>query len=75
MENLILKIKSYQEEVTYLTFSVPAHLSNEQLKNIALNCKKIVDESHKTMIGSPNLIRFENNQGIYSKLSNQIIMK
>ena len=49
MENLILKIKSYQEDVTYLTLNVSANLSNDQLKNMALDCKKIVDELHKTI--------------------------
>ena len=66
MENLILKIKSYQEDVTYLTLNVSANLSNDQLKNMALDCKKIVDELHKTLPGLPNIMRFENNKGIYN---------
>ena len=73
MENLILKIKSYQEDVTYLTLNVSANLSNDQLKNMALECKKIVDELHKTMIGSPNIMRYESKEGIYNYEMKQLI--
>jgi hypothetical protein len=73
MENLILKIKSYQQDVTYLTLNVSANLSNEQLKNIALDCKKIVDELHKTWDGSPNIMRFQNKEGIYDYEMKQLV--
>jgi len=80
MENLILKITSYQQDVTYLTLNISANtdsnffnLSDEQLKNIALDCKKIVDELHKTCDGSPNIMRFESKEGIYNYEMKQLI--
>ena len=72
MESLILKIKSYQEDVTYLTLNVNANLSNDQLKKLALNCKKIVDELYPTII-DPNIMRFENKEGIYNYRMEQIV--
>jgi len=73
MKNLILKIKSYQEDVTYLTVNVPNNLSNEQLKSMALDCKKIVDGFTSNTIGSPNIMRFENNEGIYNYEMKQLV--
>lgn len=73
MKNLILKIKSYQEDTTYLTISVPENLSNEQLKNIALECKKIVDGFTNPMIITPNIMRFENKEGIFNYEMKQLV--
>jgi hypothetical protein len=73
MENLILKIKSYQEDVTYLTLKVSANLSNEQLKSMALDCKKIVDGFTNATVSSPNIMRFENKEGIYNYEMKQLI--
>jgi hypothetical protein len=73
MKNLILKIKSYQEDVTYLTLNVYADLSNDKLKKMALDCKKIVDGVTNPTVGSPNIMRFENNEGIYNYEMKQLV--
>jgi hypothetical protein len=73
MKNLVLKIKSYQEDVTYLTLNVPENLSNEQLKNIALDCKRIVDGFTLDIAISPNIMRFENKDGIYNYEMQQLV--
>jgi hypothetical protein len=73
MKNLILKIKSYQEDATYLTLNVYGDLSDDQLKKMALDCKKIVDGFTNPMNGSPNIMRFENKGGIYNYEMKQLV--
>jgi hypothetical protein len=65
-QNLILTIQSYQEDITYLTLNICGDLSNNELKNLALDCKKIVDGFTNPINGSPNMMRFENKDGIYN---------
>ena len=66
MENLVLKIKSYQEDKTYLTLNIPNHLDNAQIIEMGRAAKALVDEITGKCIHSPNIIRFENQDGVFT---------
>ena len=76
---LVLKIKSYQEDVTYLTINVPSYLSNREIEQLGKKSKSLIDSINHATIDSPNIIRFEDDKGVYNykldrlsyKLSNQ----
>ena len=74
MKNLILKIKSYQEDVTFIETQVKNNLSNEQIIAFGKEMKISVDIKNPAWDGSPNLIRFENEDGIYNDRLNQLVM-
>jgi hypothetical protein len=65
MKNLTLKIKSYQEDVTYMSILVQNDLSNDEIIALGKKMKLAVDISNPTWDGSPNVIRFENEDGIF----------
>ena len=73
MKNLTLKIKSYQEDVTYTTIPVQNNLSNEEIIALGKQMKLAVDLKNPTWGGSPNIIRFENEDGIYNDRLNQLV--
>ena len=66
MKNLVLKIKSYQEDTTYLTLNIPNHLDNTQIIELGRAAKTLVDEMVGKCIHSPNIIRFENQDGVFT---------
>ena len=66
MKNLTLKIKNYQEDVTYVTLPVRNDLTEEQIIQWGKAVKKDVSNVTKPMEGSPDVIRFENEDGIYN---------
>jgi hypothetical protein len=73
MKNLTLKIKSYQEDVTYINIPVQNNLSNDEIIALGKQMKLAVDIKNPTWGGSPNIIRFENNDGIYNDRLNQLV--
>ena len=73
MKNLTLKIKSYQEDVTYISIAVQNNLSNDQIIAFGKQMKVAVDLKNPTWGGSPNIIRFESADGIYNDRLNQLV--
>ena len=73
MKNLTLKIKSYQEDVTYTTIPVQNNLTIEEIIAFGKQMKLAVDLKNPTWGGSPNVIRFENEDGIYNDRLNQLV--
>lgn len=73
MKNLVLKIKSYQEDTTYLTLNIPNYLDNTQIIEIGRAAKVLVDGMVGKCIHTPNIIRFENADGVFNFQLNQII--
>lgn len=61
-----LKIKSYQERMTYLTCHVPDHLTKDQVIKLGNDLKQIIDKVTFPTTSSPNIIRFEDVSGIYN---------
>ena len=72
MKNLILKIKSYQEDVTYINTEVQNNLSNEEIIAFGKEMKLLIDNTIGFCEGHPNLIRFENQDGIFGSELNKI---
>ena len=73
MKNLTLKIKSYQEDVTYTTIPVQNNLSINEIIAFGKQMKVAVDLKNPAWGGSPNVIRFENEDGIYNDRLNQLV--
>ena len=71
-QDLVLKIKSYQEDVTYLTLIVPTDLDEAQIIEIGKKALSMVDDMLGACIHTPHVIRFENKYGIYKILNNQL---
>ena len=65
MKNLVLKIKSYQERHTHLTFNVPNNLSSEQVIELGTQFKQMVDSVTSPDQLAPNVIRYEDQSGIF----------
>jgi N-acetyl-anhydromuramyl-L-alanine amidase AmpD len=67
MTNLTLKIKSYQEDVTYLTTIVPNHFNTEEAIELGRKLLSIINDgmlsSHYIPHLTPNIIRFEDKDG------------
>jgi hypothetical protein len=72
MKNLTLKIKNYQEDVTYTSIQVQNNLTNDEIIELGKQMKMSVDIKNPTWGGSPNIIRFENEDGIYNDSLKQI---
>lgn len=73
MKNLVLKIKSYQEDTTYLTLNIPNYLDNTQIIEMGRAAKALVDGMVGKCIHTPNIIRFENEDGVFNFQLNQIM--
>ena len=73
MKNLILKIKNYQEDTTYVTLSVPSNLSNIQIIELGKDIKRIIDTAVGSDVHTPNIIRYENNDGIFNGELHQLV--
>jgi hypothetical protein len=73
MDKLILKIKNYNEDVTFLKLNISSSLSEEKIISVALDIKKLVDNITTPTPSTPNIIRFENDNGVYNYELKQII--
>ena len=66
MKNLTLKIKNYQEDVTYVSVLLKNGLTNEQIIASGELMRNAINQMTEYWDGTPNLIRFENEDGIYN---------
>jgi len=73
MSNFTLEIKNYQEDVTYLTLKVPSNFTKEEIILLGAKMKKNINEVHPSFVGSPNIVRFVNEQGIFNFQLKQLV--
>jgi hypothetical protein len=65
MKNLTLKIKNYQEDITYVSVLLKSGLTNEQIIASGELMRNAINQMTEYWEGTPNIIRFENEDGIY----------
>lgn len=65
MENLILKIKNYQEDITFMSIPLKHGLTDEQIIASGELMRNAINQMTEYWEGTPNIIRFENENGIY----------
>jgi len=74
MKNLVVKIKSYQEDNTYLTLNIPNWLDNTQIMEFSRAAKTLVDKMVGKIPGHPNLIRFESEGKVFTQYQMEMIL-
>ena len=72
MENLTLKIKNYQEDITYVSVLLKSGLTNEQIIASGELLRNAINQMTEHWEGTPNIIRFENEDGIYGSRLQQL---
>jgi hypothetical protein len=65
MKNLTLKIKNYQEDITFMSIPLKNGLTDEQIIASGELMRNAINQMTEYWQGTPNLIRFENEDGIY----------
>jgi hypothetical protein len=73
--HMVLKIKSYQEDVTYVTCNVPSFLTESEMIDLGRGLKKVIDNIPRLngFDGTPNVIRFEDSTGRYDSRLKKIV--
>ena len=65
MKNLTLKIKNYQEDITYVSIPLKNGFTDEQIIASGELLRNAINQMTEYWEGTPNIIRFENEDGIY----------
>jgi hypothetical protein len=66
MTNLILKVKNYQEDKTFINIKLNDNLDKDEVIKIGKQFKNLVDSYTNHSESTPNVVRFENEKGIFN---------